>query len=327
VLSARYGIDNSEFTSFLNENKFVVNDGFLSEKSSTLASMAAVYSMGREVINIRGKSDVAEYDRALISGSGRNHVFKTFKENGYTTIQFLETDYFYSNKKDNLDKTDINVPAIRFWLGPFIDFTALPNVISKYIPSFSGSADTGGTLEERVVTAMSYGSALGKPYFIVLRSAKGLHTPNAGYSWKDLADWVHSGKYAKGIWDTNSEVVPVVKHIVENDPGSVIVLLGDHGSWGYRGLADGMDSYDGLASSLSVSGVSLRDFVDDKHAVFMAIRFPDGDDSVFSGKFLSSVNLFNQLFNWMAGEHVDDVESKIMFNKLVLIRDGKLVLN
>ena len=59
----------------------------------------------------------------------------------------------------------------------------------------------------------------------------------------------------------------------------------------------------------------------------MAIRFPDGDDSVFSGKFLSSVNLFNQLFNWMAGEHVDDVESKIMFNKLVLIRDGKLVLN
>jgi hypothetical protein len=216
---------------------------------------------------------------------------------------------------------------MRYWLGPFIDFTALPNVISKYIPSFSGSADTGATLEERVVAAMSYGSALGPPYFVVLRSPKGLHTPNVGYSWKDLPDWVHSGKYAKGIWDTNSEVVPAVKYIVENDPGAVIVLLGDHGSWGFRGLAGDVDSYEGLTSTLNASGVSLRDFVYDKHAVFMAIRFPDGDSSVFSGKFVSSVNLFNQLFNWMASEHVDDVESKIMFNKLALVRDGELIAN
>ncbi len=156
------------------------------------------------------------------------------------------------------------------------------------------------------------------------------HTPYTSYTWRQHTDWVRSGKYQQFIKRGTQELQRICDKIIAEDPGSIILLLGDHGPTRFRKMEEGVfvSSLAGLIAQIQAQGISLQDWVDDRHAVFLGIRLPYGQrEDISHGLPMSHVNLFRHVFAYL-NEDTGILKSREPSNSywrdFAIVKEGKV---
>jgi len=84
-------------------------------------------------------------------------------------------------------------------------------------------------------------------------------------------------------------LINIVKLILDKDEDPLIIITGDHGSWGYRFRED-------------ANGNPIPDnlFILDRFGVLLAIRFPKDYDQRSDSDIKTHVNLFRYVFAYLS---------------------------
>ena len=97
-------------------------------------------------------------------------------------------------------------------------------------------------------------------------------------------------KYSSSVEAANQKLVEFLKFIIDNDPESIIIMIGDHGSWGFRTKED-----------TEGNPIPHRLFILDRFGVFAGIRAPNQlSDLMENGTIKSHVNLFKYVFAYLS---------------------------
>ncbi|OFZ75310.1 MAG: hypothetical protein A2451_02240 [Bdellovibrionales bacterium RIFOXYC2_FULL_39_8] len=267
----------------------------------------------------RGETGISDnsFARSIIGGNRFNPTLTIFKHNGY------QVDYLLQNSHDLLNDHP----------GQQIDFTffgkneataAISLFRSKLLkkiyyffwenrPSVSLAKDEFiNKIKKRIDDASNERPTF---YFIkagaahsVKYSAKKLR--DIGVKITDSADtkerpWIYLDywieEYRKIYRHAEDELLDLVTHIIDKDNSAVIIALGDHGSFRYRGLPSRNLSIDKMRKEMNQHGVDEQLITEDMFGVFCAIRWPrPAGQQIREISILSNVNIFKYLFSELA---------------------------
>lgn len=299
ILKSMYDIHNSDFQNFLKNNNFVYLENTYSNGGFTLDSFAQLYSCRNLPSNIllKGNLDVARSVRNLLGGDENNFVLKILKDNGYRTTVLVDGSYYYFfNKGIYLDDTDLAEENILLYIWPLIATThwQIMDQPTDYAPPY------GGSLVNRVKIAVERSKKTDQPFFLAFKGGA-RHTPPNGYSWEERNDWIKGGFYQNCIKTSDKEATEIIEYIIKEDPNSIIILLGDHGSWTYRNFPEN-GSGEPFKSSQKYN-VNLQDIFDDRFKVLFAYRLPQGQPvDIAAGLYMNNSNIFLHIFSWLAND-------------------------
>lgn len=294
VLKKTYNIDSSSYEKYLLDKKFIIGNNIYSSASFTLLSFTQLYSCSNGSYSMKGNLDIGRNYRNLIGGDKNNIVFRTLKKNGYKTFLLAGSYYYLYQKGEYLDEVNMDFNNIYRFVYPIFQ---TKNTINKFLNPEGKNLGNGynGTLSDQVKTAMQRGKASGKPYIIAFKGGAD-HTPSDGsYTWKNREAWISSNTYQDWIQKSNYESEEIINYILENDPNSLIVLLGDHGSLTYyRFPWENSENY-------AKYNVLEQDVFDDMFRVLFAYRLPGGEKGDIShGMYMNNVNVFTHIFAYLA---------------------------
>lgn len=289
-----YLADITYLIGYLNNHNFSICENMYSSSSATLRSMSDTYSLGYfDYHNVEiGNLDALDVVRNLIGGDTGNNLLKTLKYNDYkTNIIVDDYNYYFHKNGQYLDFSTLDYWNSTFYsLIPFYCFTKWNNKIEML-----GRPDSLGTLKEQIEHEIKKMQKENSPYFLAWKGGV-FHTPSDGtYTYKDKTEWLKSEVYKKAVeQDVSHETQEIISMILEKDSNALIIMLGDHGSWVYRGLE---------INELSKENITITDFIDDKFNVFSAVRLPEkyGKFSFDSGDtYINHMNIFIHIFSLLA---------------------------
>jgi hypothetical protein len=330
-----YNIDTALIEQYITKQQFMNYGKIYSNTSYTLGSYTDTFYFYALNEFERGVSDTATAVRLLICGDDNNTLFKILKSSGYTTI-LLADSYFGTRKGKNLDISDF-LPR-EYTLAYYIYNSVVPlSYLNTRFHSLALKAQAwalqseeeiffSGSLFDRVKQAAEFYKITGKPIFTTFIGGA-CHPPFDGiYSWEKAQEWIDSKVYQNAIDKANSEIIQICDYLIANDPGSIIILIGDHGARRLQAGTISSDTKDKLYTNLRKRGTMIEDFCDDLYGVFLAIRMPEGDSADIShGMVMSHVNLFRHIFAYI---NKDDsiletrAPSRSYLNKVILVEDG-----
>jgi len=282
IMREVYGIDIEPLYDYLRDRQFFIYDNVYSNSFYTLASMTDLYTMIPQFSPKRGNLDIGPTGHAAISGNEANAVYRMLKDNGYYTIV---VDRYTNARGVNLDE-EINTKPIL--VAPLLD-------LNKRLPFGHNRVNYNDTLFRSIKLAMKKGRQRNQPFYLDFKSGAN-HVNNKTHTWKDKEKWVTGGIYQELVKISSQELTDIVDYIVAEDPGSVIILLGDHGPWRLHGIWDEANDLSELESILHENGESMKSLADDIFGVLMAIRMPDGARDISYGFPMSQINLFRHIF-------------------------------
>jgi hypothetical protein len=331
-----YGIDTSSIEEYIKNNKFTNYGKIYSNSPATLLSMADTFLMSSVAHYARGNSDVDPFIRNLIGGNEYNLLFKLLKSNNYTTILITQSEYFGTQKGIYLDKSDIFVSSGDNFYKDYIAKAIYPisllnsrlaflnDELKQFVGKFHGNLFT------RVKHAFELGKQNKKPFFVYFKGGA-QHTPSGGsYTWKNKQAWLDSKDYEKSIHRGNQQLMEICDFILENDPQSIIILIGDHGARLYRAANGSAQNMSELYENLEKRDISAEMFCNDTFGVFLAVRLPNGETADISkGKAMSHVNLFRHIFAYLNQDETilkTRVPSNSYFRNMVLVNEGNIEL-
>lgn len=308
MINKIYDVDMRGLLDFLKERKFVIEENVYSSKDNTLATISDLGIMNSNVVYMYGNNDVTWNARDIVAGFPYNVVMRILKSNGYKTF-FLTSpqSYFFEKKGPNLDEVAFEKKWHWRYFSPITSFLYY-NYLKKFdiYPdrqdiSFLATINNYNYIPindfqyEVVQWFKNAISRCGNAQCFVSVRGGAEHTPPDGtYNWHMRDEWIKSGQYKEWVEISNKQIEEVVNYILEVDPGSIIILLGDHGPTTYRGPMSDVEE-------MLASGVPLRDIFDDRYKVFLAYRMPYGQDyDLTNGMNMNNSNLFAHIFAWMA---------------------------
>jgi hypothetical protein len=331
-----FNIDTSSIDEYIKNNKFTNYGKIYSNSPETLLSMADTFLMSSAAHYARGNSDAQPFIRNLIGGNEYNVLFKLLKYNNYSTILITQSEYYGTQKGIYLDESDIFVSSGHNFYKDYIAkalypisllnsrLTFLNDKLKQFEKKFHG------TLFTRVKQAFELGKQNKKPFFVYFKGGAD-HTPStSSYTWKNRQAWLDSKAYEKNIHSGNQQLMKICDFILENDPQSIIILIGDHGAWLTRAAEGTAQNIAELYENLEKRGISAEMFCNDRFGVFLAVRLPNGETADISkGKAMSHVNLFRHIFAYL---NQDDsilkmrVPSNSYFRNMVLVNERNIEL-
>lgn len=243
-----YGIDNSAQEDYLSKQGFELYPHTYSIGSATLESMS-------KVLNV--SSVYRPGRREGVSGDGITQ--KIFRSFGYKTYGLFPSDYMFRGYGSSYDYSfpENSIPPYvqllkAIFMGEFrfdnekIGFREQPR--AQFIET-----------KQNILKNVS-----GKRTFIYMHSDLPSHTQISGACLPNDGDL-----FKARLMDANIEMRLDVALIIENDPGAIVIVAGDHGPHLTKNCAQLTDVYD-------ISEVSRLD-IQDRHGTFLAIRWPTGD--------------------------------------------------
>jgi hypothetical protein len=241
-----YGIDNLPQENFLRELGFELYPQTYSIFRKTTATMSRVLNPTSVL--------VPEERRRVTAGDGI--IPNTLKQFGYETYGLFPSDYFFRG----FDSTyDFSIP----------ERSSEPLLLLQAILMGEFKFDVGFDVQPRdyfLETKQSVFSDIPKsPAFIYMHTDLPAHSQNSGVCQENEVEL-----YQSRLASANSEMQQDLITIIENDPGAIVILAGDHGPHLTKnciGLEDG--GYD-------LSEVSRLD-IQDRFGTFLAIRWPSED--------------------------------------------------
>jgi len=309
-----YGVDAAPFYQQLEKRGFFVRDTY-SNQNYTVASAATLMAMRHFDFGKFGSGllDAKTEVRDMITGRKYNPVFDVLKRNGYR-IAFLHcSHYLLSRPSAAIDRTNLLFRGIRSQHWPFLDAMGLKT-------SFADENEISPTfLEESKPLILQ---SLGYPTFYFIHTGL-IHAP---YTFNDtLAHAGWKSTYKKLREDYNVKLLDMLDFIEKNDPGSLIILIGDHGAK-FFGPSLGVNSPDYPAFVASGQGTA-ETLARDKASVLFAIKSPVKSD-IWVTRRVSHVNLFRYVFAMLSGdetllEHPEPDVSLSWDGKFIIARDGQ----
>lgn len=244
-----YGIDNSAQEDYLSTQGFELYPHTYSIGSSTLATMSRVLNVSAEYY--------AGHNRIEVSGDGITQ--KILKSFGYKTYGLFPYDYMfrgYGSRYDYSFPASSTPPYITLlkaiFMGEFrfdiekVGFSDQPR--EKFVET-----------KQRIFKNISENKV-----FIYMHSDLPSHTQNSGVCLPNETD-----QFKARLTAANAEMRQDLKLIVENDPGAIVIVAGDHGPHLTKNCTSLTDVYD-------ISKISRLD-IQDRYGSFLAIRWPTGD--------------------------------------------------
>jgi len=292
-----YGIDTEGLERYLSEKDFVVYAGAFSNSVTTLTSLTDLFTMRLYQYTPKGLHDVDRRTRAVLAGSSENAVFRTLKQNGYTTAFITRGDpYYFHEKLRFLDFTDLSFDFAnwRYALSPILDCNTR---LHRKGPVSYGVEDS---LSLRDVVVQTLERLWNKQPLFICFFGGARHAPLPPYSYKGAGQWVAGGDYVDTVKKGNAELREVINAVLEKDPEALIILTGDHGAWRFRDIWAGFEGApERLHDFLKKEGVTEEALAKDLAGIFMAIRVPGGKKDISEKLPMSTVNLFRHVFAYL----------------------------
>jgi len=322
-----YGFENRQFLEALEQRRFTIYPNHFSNHAYTMTSIATLFAMRHHHFRVAlGNMDGVGI-RDMVGGKLYNPVLDVFKRNGYEAQIIHQSDYMFIRGAALSYAYPRRTAAKVFEIYQIDQLNdLLARIFTSYAPAARGSrvdsiaafANLNETLKERVWEAATSSN----PYFSFL-APMGTQHSNANKSWDELAGFVD--EYPARIAKANPTFLELFDWIIENDPEAVVIVYGDHGASRYRGIENGEGDFN---ETLAKRGLSAETFALDRFGTMLAIRFPNGDPSLFENT--SPVNLFRILFSALAEdptilETMAPNESYVRRNKkfYVGVREGR----
>ena len=337
-----YGIDTSYMEAYLARNGFTDYGKIYANSPHTLGSFADLFSFRPSWVYARGNNDVRASVRPMLGGNKFNTLFRIMKANDYNTVWIVgDSGYYGTIRGEYLDDSDgliggqsqsliFDVITCFEMLNTRFRDASILSLRKYYEPFFPEERAYTGNLENRVSQAIARHNQPGSPLFLIFKGGAN-HTPSDGsYSWEQNEEWVQSGRYQKLVEKGNLELQRICDLIIAKDPGALIILIGDHGSWRFQGADKGWrSSLKDIVCIVEEKGISWSDFCEDRFAAFLAIRLPYGLQADIShGQVMSHVNLFRHIFAYLnQDESILEARepSNTYFRGQTVIVDGKVV--
>lgn len=305
MLRSVFHMDVDGFEKFLLANHFQIREDVYSSGSHTLAAMSQLYAQKRLDGPEFNTSEALWETRNLIGGSAYNYVYRILKNSGYRTYLIFqhEQEYYLHEKGKNLDEVAFSPTIVGRYFLPILTFI-YPSLRErlgyadgpdqKYIYLKEGYPQD---FVEKIEYAISRARTQGQPYIFSFKGGA-FHTPSDGsYDWKQRDAWIGGQSYQTQIKASNRETEEILTYIIQNDPASIILLLGDHGPYTYRAFPLHEEKF------FKEAGISPKDIMDDTYNVFFAWRMPDGcADDLSQGMYMNNVNVLTHIFAWMAND-------------------------
>lgn len=338
-----YGIDSSDLKAYLKNKGFSLYEEptVYSNSSGTLSSMADTFTFTPTWNLSRGNADVYFPVRGLISGDEGNTLFRILKENNYKTIRLLKESiyqgYYGTFKGKYLD--DSNESTGNGFGGYFVNTINSLGLLNQKVKRageklslyFAESSIYSSTsLETNVATALNFYKDFKEPRFFVFKGGA-THTVAGSYKYSPAAmkEWIEL--YREAVAKGNKKLRSICDMIIENDPGALIIMIGDHGAWRFRGADQGAKSIAEMKENLKKQNISWKDFCEDKFSVFLSIRLPYGEmKDISHGLRMSQVNLFRHVFSYL-NDDKDILSTRVPTDSYMgsfkLMSDGQIIEN
>ena len=315
ALKEVYNIDNHEFYEKLKEMGFGINHHHFSNYNHTLASLPSLFSMEHHygLINIGNFDSVG--GRRLLEADIYNPVIDIFRSNHYQ-IQYLHN---VSPLIPNGANVDYCIPASSPTYG--LETFLTDQDITE--PTIFERDKTENLLA--IKNRIAFSSHREESFFSFLYLSFPGHSPSR---LKARSKAVINKKlekfrdiYHQKIDAANEKLIDLITHIITNDPESIIVLIGDHGSWGYRLKEDGEGKQ-----------ISNQLFILDRFGVLAGIRGPEALSLLVENETIKShVNIFPYLFLYLSQDEKilqtispdDGYEAAY----LMAVKNGKILAN
>jgi hypothetical protein len=315
ALKAVYGIDNASFYNEMRNLGFKFNHDHFSNYNHTLSSLPSLFGMEHHYGIIHMVSFDSFGGRRMLEAKIYNPVIDIFRSNNYK-IQYLHT---VSGLIPNGADVDFYFPSRSFLHGLRV-FLTKQDIIETAPSNRKGSEPIVSIQNQISSTSQSNNS-----YFNFIY----LHYPNHSPSrLKAKSEKIINQKlgefrdtYYQKIESANQQLLKFMNFIIEKDPDSIVILLGDHGSWGFRNKKDTQSR-----------PISNQLYTLDRFGVLAGIRGPDElSDLMENGTIKSHINLFRYVF-----AHLSD-DQTILSTKapddsydqpfLMAIKDGTILDN
>lgn len=278
-----YGTDNQPFRRELESLGFHVHANVFANYCTTLASLHAAFSMRHHFYSISAGDADSSRTRDLLAGADFNPVLSILKTNGYR-VEYLLGNHYLCLPEKAAGAIDATVPAESGNLAPLLA------LIWPYGRHAESSTMAG--YRDLLLAQASAPRAAGPPRFVFLKT--GLeHTPRGPH---DPAAWKQ--KYLGLLEEENRFLSRLCRALAENNPDAIVILMGDHGAWGYasRWWTDAVDPNEYFRDNGLDPADAARDLAD----VFLAVRF--GKEPAEPLAVRSPVNLFRELFLRLSGD-------------------------
>ncbi len=312
ALGKIYSFDNRPFYENLEERKFTLHHNYFSNYNHTLASLPSLFGMEHHYYSI----NIGNFDsiggRSMLESNTYNPVVDIFRQNNY------EIQYMFS--------VDSLLPR-----GASVDYFSPVAPAYLALETFLSHQDTTkkSIFATRKINFMktladrfSKNAANGTPTFSFIYTSRPHHSPSRIKSRNrieinKILETFRQG-YDEKIQKANTHLLEMVDliHKYDNDP--LIIIAGDHGSWGYRIREDG----DGKVIPDSLYAL-------DRFGILMAIRFPEDYKRQFDNDFKTHVNLFRYVFAYLSNSN-EILENKVQddsydYGPQLAISNGKIL--
>lgn len=228
ALKEVYGIDNSSFYKKMRALGFGINHNFFSNYNHTLASLPSLFSMEHHY----GLISIGNLDstggRRILELNSYNPVVSIFQNNGYK-INYLHAGAVLI---PNGAKADFVFPSPSLFRGLAIFLTHQKLTVPLIFNNRQGASLS--LFYEMLDGFISTGT----PTFNFIYYHRPGHSP---WDFKSRpsskANRILSffrNSYVNTIRGENDKFISFFQSIIKNDKNSLIIVIGDHGSWGYR---------------------------------------------------------------------------------------------
>jgi hypothetical protein len=295
ILKDMYGLDNSQFIGFLEQNGFTVSKDGLSNYPKTVLSIASMLNMDY-IKTLVPASEDSVFWWLLSPYIDHSSVRNSLEKIGYTSVS-ISTDWDITDnpttdhyiKSYPLRLSDFE----RFFLG-ITPLRMIEPPLSKVLPMATFESHRRGLqtnfsslIESTKIPGPKFVFAhiiLPHPPFVFSENGEALD-PKYSYSFNDASDYPGSSdqyrqRYTGQVLFLNSQLEKVINSILENSKiPPIIILQADHGP--------GMNTDTGSAANTCL---------EERYSIFSAYYLPDNRKRVIPEN-TSSVNLFRSIFN------------------------------
>jgi hypothetical protein len=319
LMNTVYGVETDAFKSFLDSREFVTYKNVYSNSTNTLLSLMDLFSMRLYSAEEKGNQDVAKIARDTIGGGEGNTAFRILHENGYNVIFVTKGDPYYFHRKGSfIDQTDLD-SHFPNWKN-FRPIASANPLLLKAMNKWKRLI--------KLETAVDWGldKARGNAPYLLYFKGGSLHSSGEPYSWKQADEWVASGRYKKWTEISLKDSMPLLDQIIEQDPDSIIILMGDHGAARYRYIWSSDGSAAKTNENFVNSGISGEEIAKDLSNIFLAVRIGSTGQDISNDEVMSPVNLFLHIFAYLSNQESlleQRAASTTSLGSLLLVRDGK----
>jgi len=239
-----HGIDNQEQEQYLEGQNFKIYPHTYSVGSTSLDTMSRVFNSS---MNFYGNR------RRAVSGDGV--VQNLLKDFGYHTYGLFDKDYYFRG---------VN-PSYDYWF-PGSNSSIYILLKAIFLGEFRFDINMDKFPREDFIREkeLIFSNVPEKPRFIYVHSGLPGHSQNSGVCWSKETDY-----YRNKLVRANDEMREDLALILENEPGAIVIVAGDHGPYLTKNCLTTEEEYD-------ISEINRLD-VQDRNGTFLAIKWPSSN--------------------------------------------------